>query len=165
MKAVILLAGPSLSRLKFIPTADVSIAVKRAVLKFPQADWAVVLDKPALRSIRIPDWCKLLSRRHCWPKYIDRPGTAVEDLGCPALIADPFGSTAALALAGHLGATSVEAYGADFGQGEHEGEFDGHQPGERTYTPGRWRLELEHWNAVSDWLKGRGCEVKRNGTN
>src|SRR5205823_5305946 len=122
MKAVILLAGPSLAKLQRIPPCDVSIAVKRAILKFPQADWAVILDKPAMKTIRVPDWCRLLSKRHCWPKYADREGTAVEDLGCPLLADNCFSSSAALALAGYLGATEVEAFGADFGQGGEGGE-------------------------------------------
>ncbi len=52
MTTAILLAGPSLSRLDTAPEADLTIAVKRAGLRFGTPDWLVVLDSRDLQWAR-----------------------------------------------------------------------------------------------------------------
>ena len=165
MHAVILLAGPSLANLDTAPVADLTIGVKRAALRFP-CDWCVVLDHPDLKS----DWFAnvtaplLLTRREYRPAYTMRDGTDCETLygllpHMPTKWAC-FSSSAALVLAAHLGAETVTAYGADFGESDTLAEFDGYESREKNYTPHRWQFERECWNATATAL---GLQVTRHG--
>jgi hypothetical protein len=164
LHAAILLPGPSLAQLEIVPRGvDVVIGVKRAAVRFV-CDWAVVLDIPDLityadRLIARPH---LLTRAKYRPKYTSLPGTNFEELGdyCPVLLVEngSWASAASLALAGYLGAKRIDAYGADFNS---DREWDGHQSAEPNYTSERWARELKQWNAVADWLAGRGVEVSR----
>lgn len=164
MHAVVLLAGPSLGRLSEIPTCDVSISGKRAGLAFA-CTWSVIIDSPALVEFgnKLAGNPLLLSRREYWPKYTDRPGLAVEELRLPTSHYQTYTSAAALALAGYLGASTVDVYGADFGDSDVIAEFDGHIPDEHNYGENRWEREKDVWRRVVEWLSGRGCTVHRIG--
>lgn len=158
MNAVLLCPGPSLANLYSVPKCDLSIAVNRACLRF-DADWGAILDCTLLKEIAIRP-PKLLTRREHWPRYTQSPGLAVEDTGCPIARYDLFTAPAALALAGYLGATTIDVYGADWTD---EADFDGVRASETRRDAERWAMEIPIWNRVADWLRGKGCEVTRHG--
>ena len=163
MHVAILLAGPSLANLDTAPVADLTIGAKRAALKFP-CDWVIVLDRPDLRS----DWFKrvtaplLLTRREYRPHEATRPGLDCEGLTMPHMPTrwGCFSSSAALALASHLGATRIDAYGADFGEGETQAEYDGYVSPEARYDANRWAFEIDCWNKTAE---ATGVKVTRHG--
>jgi hypothetical protein len=166
MNFTILLSGPSLRSLKALPVSDGTIAVKRAAMLFP-ADWLVILDIPDLQAPwvdSVQGEPHLLTRRDYRPKYTRRAGTDCETLekflphmptawGC-------FSSCAALVLAAALGAKTVDAWGADFGDGETLSEFDGFTSPEANYTPARWAHERQIWDRV---IHALGIQVTRHG--
>lgn len=166
MNIAVLLPGPSLARLGDLPNADLVIGVKRACLRFG-CNWAVILDSPDLRCYgdRLIGRPKLLTRADYRPRFCALPGANVEGLYdyCPIRYPGSdggwFTSTAALALAGWLHASRVDVYGADFGTAETLAEFDGFVSPEANYTASRWERERGVWNAVADWLRGKGVEV------
>lgn len=163
MNAAVLLPGPSLASLEALPAADVLIGVKRAATHWP-CDWAIILDIPCLQQhcpalIGSP---QLVTRAAYRPKYTTLAGLDVESLAgfCPVRC-DEYTSTAALVLAGYLGAKQITAYGADFGTGESLAEFDGFTSLEANYTPERWARETAAWDRAAAWLSGRGVTVER----
>lgn len=158
MHCALLCPGPSLRRLAQAPPADLTIAVKRAALAFP-CQWVCILDTPELQAFGdIAPGALLLTRRDCRPKYSRREGLAVEDLDCPVPRFDLYTATAALALAGHLGATTVDVYGADWSDAP---DWDGSTPEGANRSPERWALERGIWSQVVEWMGRRGCEVVR----
>lgn len=165
MRAVVLAPGPSLSLLDEMPADDVSIAIKRAAFYFPQCQWVAILDTPVLHAIddQIPAGAKLLTRAEYRPKHTSRAGLDVEALEkwCPVPKIAEFTATAALVLAGFLGAERVDVYGADWTQ---QPDFDGHVDPETMMArhPDRWKREGKIWGDIVLWLSHRGCEVVRH---
>ena len=76
-----------------------------------------------------------------------------------------YSSTAALMLAGELGATRIDCYGVDMGEsgrGSTTHNWDGSAEPTADRTESRWERERRAWSALADILAGRGVEVVRH---
>lgn len=158
MRVALLCPGPSLAKLTSLPECDLSICVKRAALRFA-CDWVVILDSPALREFgaQIIGDPQLLTRSEYRPKYTRRGGLDLEALRCPHRF-DQFTACAGLALAGHLGASHIDVYGADW---TNEPDFDGHRPAEMFRDQARWDRERQDWEAIVSWLSPTPVHLHR----
>jgi hypothetical protein len=163
MRAAVLLPGPSLACLCELPKADLVVGVKRAAIAF-RCHHAVILDIPCLKAIdeKFIGSPSLMTRAAYRSRYTVAGGINVEALAdfCP-LRCDEWSSVASLGLAGLLHASRIDVYGADFGSGPTMAEYDGFTSPEANYSPERWAREWKAFEAVADWLRGRGCEVNR----
>lgn len=70
-----------------------------------------------------------------------------------------YSATAALVLAGELGAEIVDCYGCDMAG---ELNYDGTPEPTANRTASRWEREREAFEAAAEWLAGRGVEVIRH---
>jgi hypothetical protein len=76
----------------------------------------------------------------------------------PADVPLCFSSCAALLLASHLGATTVDVYGADMSG---ERDWDGSVPADVVRTPARWGRERCRWDLIVGWMSDAGVIVNR----
>lgn len=145
---VIVARGPTASR--FIPQAgDCIIAVNHAAASVP-ASWWTFGDVETFRGVAPAGRPRWFVNRNCW-KSIEKPphswrSLKWEWLGVPGLNGNPcetcFSAVAAIYLAKHLGASTVECFGI----------VDEHPaPGE---SP-RWELERLIWNRTAASLNLR----------
>jgi hypothetical protein len=141
-----------------MPACGVSIAVNRAAVRFA-CDWWVALDfQTLLRELPVGN-PQLLTRQAYRPKYADRSGIDIESLCAPdSNLFGQFSATAALVLSHHLGAGSIDVYGADWTA---EADFDGCTPAGSCRDESRWLNERRIWDAICKWLHVRNVSVKR----
>lgn len=159
MQAAILCPGPSLSRLVSVPACDVSIAVNRAAMRFA-CDWWAVLDAPLITAIgeRIQGRPSLFTRRE--NKRIG-PVSFEDVYPFPNAASSYFTLPGAIALAVHLGATSIDIYGCDWAIGQ---DGIGDRAGiAADHSPARFAREVQHFEQVKAWAAGKGIEVNRHG--
>lgn len=135
MRALLLSCGPSLNEARGLSPRDYDVVIGvNNVVKHVALDWWVFGDLPALRWTT--QWArepKHLFVKHNWPDHeVRRQGFEPEWLDSkPRIVwreASPFraasSGTAALVLASHLNATTIDAYGYDL-HGDHD--FEGNQ--------------------------------------
>jgi hypothetical protein len=162
MNVALLCPGPSLATLEESPPADITIGVNRAACRFPVTWWAAT-DYPLIRGWggAILGNPKLFTRRQTWLDVRRRinPPTVMftEALSCPVKGWDVKTATAALVLAGNLGATRIDVYGADWTDAP---DFDGVEVVGTDRKPQRWDEERATWHAVIAHL---GIPVTRHG--
>lgn len=164
MQICILCPGPSLADLTTPPTADLTIGVNRAVLKFA-CDWWAALDYQTFTRDTPLGNPRLFTRAEYRHKTA-RTGIDAEDLfgllprekvNWPL-----YTSTASLLLAAYLGAKQIDVYGADWTL--NSGDFDGVTPGDSRRNEHRWAVEMVIWSRLTNWLDEHGTTVKRHGT-
>lgn len=160
MRVALLCCGPSLGR-TWPPARnryDAVIAVNRAALL--GCDYWACLDSPMLRRFDdlVPAKPRLLTRAEYRPRFSSRAGWTVEQLAerCPVPKFADYSATAGLVLAGHIGATAVDVFGADWTP-EPPAPFAENRSAER------FAREREIWDAVVKWLGERGVTVERVG--
>jgi hypothetical protein len=164
MVAAVLCPGPSLPDTYPGPESyPLVVAVNRAAIEF-RSDVFACLDFPLALSLwpEVPArvWltcaasAQSLARRH-----LIRTAVTVEGLDsfCPVPDWRLYTAPAAVVYAASEGATQVDIYGCDLRGVE---DFDGVQAGENR-TERRWARERGIWAAVTEWLAGRGVEVRR----
>jgi hypothetical protein len=162
MNVALLCPGPSLANLTEAPKADVTIGVNRAACRFPCQWWAAT-DYPLIR-----DWQhavlgdpRLLTKRQTWIDLRHRLKFSdvllLDSLECLVKGWDVKTATASLVLAGTLGATRIDVYGADWTDAP---DFDGTTVVGTDRGAQRWDEERATWNAVIAHL---GIPVKRYG--
>jgi hypothetical protein len=158
VKAVVLATGPSLKLYDGDHHGPV-IALKRAACAYA-ADYAAILDGPTLKRLdaHLIGSPRVLTRGD-QAHRTTRPVLIVEDMAewCPLPFAE-YTATAALVLAGYVGAEEVDVYGADWTD---EPDWDGVEIPEQNRGPQRWERERRLWGEVTDWLGARGIEVTR----
>ncbi len=167
MLAVILCPGPSLEELTEIPPCELSIAVNRAVLRFPVTWWAAV-DYPMIRDNRagVLGDPKLLTGKQTWEDIGRKVAPFPEVMHVETLEEcypgkyDRRTTPSAILLAAWLGATEIHLYGDDRTQAA---DFDGHKNAETMMArdPERWAAEARDCDAIFDWLRGKDVEVFR----
>lgn len=162
----VLCPGPSLAKCPPLD-AEVTIGVNRAAA-FCSCDVWAALDSPLIhsRGHEIIGRPTLFTRRQSFDslaRHGDGWGDAsravcyAEDLSCPVARWDLYTMTAALVLAKHMGAATVNVYGCDWTDAP---DWDGTAAGENRAET-RWELERSIYAAVVDWLDGCGCQVFR----
>jgi len=159
-RALLLSAGPSLEDFRGrVSEWDIVIGVNRAAAMFP-LDWWVFADLACFKRF-LPDLAsqpKRLFVKHDWPtRELDRVAAdrawlharertvwkeAMDLTGIRFSASGP----AALSLAALLGATYVEAWGADMSG-----------PGHGAAHP--WQAERQTWNDVVGFIRGYGGDV------
>jgi hypothetical protein len=165
MKIALLCPGPSLS-LTYEPSGHAHvIGINRAVLGFACDWWAFTDWQPFLHYHHFADLPRLglffsgtaldeLLRRGMAPRMQDaRTLLPFEDID-PARTRDKlrwglFTAPAALMLARHLGATSIDVYGADWSD---EPDWDGERMTGCVRDENRWSNELPIWRGVVEHL-------------
>lgn len=160
MTAVVLCPGPSLAKLPALPPCDVSLAVNRAALRFA-ADWWAASDYPLIKwnIDNLMGNPNLLTRRQTYIDMHDRLSRfpqirLVEDVPGTAGLNKTM--LFAAALAADLGAKRIDLYGCDMAG---ETDYDGAKAGEDR-SEARWARERLELAELTDWLKGRGCELR-----
>jgi len=167
MTAAILCPGPSLLR-SFAASdyAGLRIGVNRAATALA-CDWWAACDMPLIRSqwphvIGTP---RLFTIRATRDSLVRRgypePNRLTDDLCryCPeALRWCAFTATSALVLAGHLGATQIDVFGADWTDAP---DFDGVMVEGCRRNEQRWADERCVWGDVVSFLAERGVTVER----
>lgn len=166
MNAALLCPGPSLTQ-TYPPAAgrhDVNIGVNRAVLAFRCHWWAFVDWQTYIETGR--QACRTFVSRTADRELRRRTGDFTPDLTFESIDLDRtrnsirwgmFSATAALFLASHLGATSVDVYGADW---TNEPDYDGHRTERDRRTVERWADERIVWDRTIEHL---GLSVTRHG--
>lgn len=168
LRVAILSAGPSLTQ-TFDPDAHhtVRIGVNAAVEAY-ECEWWAAGDLEAYRAItpigRPGLYTKsttLAQMETKLPRILDgRPTlawkTAAEGLGKLPATWSVYSAPAALVLAVHLRAASVDVYGADMnGDCDYAGRFC------RNRNEERWANERNIWNQVRRWAESLGVPVRR----
>jgi hypothetical protein len=166
MKIALLCPGPSLS-LTYEPSGHAHvIGINRAVLGFACDWWAFTDWQPFLHYHHFADLSRLglffsgtaldeLLRRGMAARMQDaRTLLPFEDID-PARTRDAlrwglFTAPAALMLARHLGATSIDVYGADWTD---EPDWDGQRMTGCVRDDARWSNELPIWRGVVEHLQ------------
>lgn len=165
MIAHLLCPGPSLSHYK-PGGADIVLGVNRACVGF-DCHFMCSNDYPMLR-----DWYKhakgrpkLLTTRQTWTdtkgKIPEPPEVRLaEELpeSVPGVNSKSF--SPAMVLAGVLGATEVQVYGADWV--EVASDWDGITLQSNSRGADRWAGERVLFESLVAWLEGRGTKVIRN---
>ncbi len=167
MKAAICCPGPSLNLLDAPPAADILIGVNRAVLRFA-CHWLAAKDYTTLKQIYREGGPRgtpsLFTIPQTWKDSRDKFGPFPQFITTDQ-IAPPIPNwsvktaPAALVLAAHLGATSIDVYGADW---TNEPDFDGVLIDGTQRDEARWNDEAIYWAAVTAYLKDKGVTVWRH---
>lgn len=159
MRAAILCPGPSLaSTWPIVGYSDTAfgqvIAVNRALVRHPKADWLVSADWPMIKSLGLDTPTvdgrpvKVCTQDRC-AEILRAKGR--DALGFGALMGGHFcySTLAAFALAEHLGASDVYVFGDDkYG----ELDFDGAAAG-MNRTEGRWAIELRQQDEIMQRMR------------
>jgi hypothetical protein len=166
MKASLLCPGPSLGTY----TADafdeypLRIGVNRAVTRFACHWWAAldapVVHKHGAEAVGKPRVFTLASRAS---ELVGWQVATLESLEryCPAITRwGSFTAPAALVLAGSLGATQIDVFGADW---TNQPDFDGHNDPDAYRDENRWGRERVLWSKVCEFLLAAGVSVVRHG--
>lgn len=169
IKVALLSAGPSL-RKTFDPDAGhtVRIGVNSAV-ELCECEWWAAGDMLAIQKIKPVGRPGIYTKRTTldrmetrFPDLLDgRPtltwADAVDGLGSMPAGWSVYSATAALVLAAHLQAESVDVFGVDM-----EGDLDhaGRQGENRSEN--RWSNERNVWNQMVRWVESLGVAVTRH---
>lgn len=174
MNAALLCPGPSLAQaaVRDIYLSDVLLGVNRSVTTF-ECDWWVFLDWQILIGNEMYPPTKPIGRPRIFTtqtahEHAERHGGA-DRMRYPLIVEDIwksypqngwtiYSATAALILAAHVGAKSIDVYGADWKPDAPD--FDGlqtsHNRGE-----GRWESERAIWDTTCAHLETLGISVRR----
>lgn len=169
MNAALLCPGPSLAAIvqSDVDGYSVRVGVNRAAVLLDCHLWAA-LDYPVLR-----DWHnavigtpQVLTRRQTWTDFGRtcrlRDVVLVEELPAPPVKQwDLKTATCALALLATMPVTSIDVFGADWSDAP---DFDGHATAGQDRSAARWAQERATWDALVEWLDGRGVSVCRRNT-
>lgn len=158
MRLALVCTGPTAN--EFPGGYECTIGVKRAATAF-LCDWVAILDSPTLAELcpMILGSPRLLTRAAYRPKFSTIPGIDVESLSGPDKF-DHWTATAALVLAGNIGANRIDVYGADWTDAPN---FDGSSAGDSDRGPLRWFREIKVWNEIVKRHAGNGIKVTRYG--
>ena len=167
-RIAILCPGPSLREFGDREGYDVRIGVNRAVEAY-RCDYWVALDRRTFGMTKPLGRPTLVShdsayRQMCrqWPEAETFPHLSYQSLDplSPRVRWRKFSATTALVLASHLGASSIDCWGADW---TGETDFDGYTHRRQNRTLSRWRQEARLWQTVCELLAERGATVRRVG--
>ncbi len=165
MKAAICCPGPSLNLLDAPPAADILIGVNRAILRFP-CQWLAAMDYTTVKQLhregatmpslftREQTWADVKHKFGPFPQFI-----TTDQIAIPVRRWAFKTAPAALVLAAHLGATSIDVFGADW---TNEPDFDGQLIDGTQRDEARWNDEAGIWNDVVIYLAERGVKTCRH---
>jgi hypothetical protein len=162
--AVILCPGPSLADVPQDLTADIVIGVNRAC-EFRECTWRVALDPNRFNDLPLGNpRLFTLATTVLWLKAEGKPIPAdvltIDDIwrDYPQCGWNIYSATSALILAAHVGATSIDVYGADWKPDAPD--FDNVQTSTNR-TVARFESERQIWEATVEYLASRGVTVRR----
>jgi hypothetical protein len=162
VRVILLSPGPSLEKWDGNATGDIVIAVNRAIVRHPSADfWScgdLLTVQRHVRQLPAPPilWTHTDEARRLRREFPGMPHrTYLRDEAKPWTT---FSATAALMLAGELGAERVDCFGCDM-----SGELNWDNSAEPTAnrTESRWQRERVAWDALVGILAERGVSVTR----
>jgi hypothetical protein len=165
MKAVIFAPGPGLSAFPTDTPRDVTLGINRAVNAVP-CDYAVILDHEAWPKVQPkgkPIWvCLFIQHDEGIEKgnqSADYPWVDIQSIRFPRpILWSVYSTTAAIAMACHLGATEIETWGVDWNGCT---DWDGKYSSELGRSEDRWRCERAMCHVIATMAEARGCTVRR----
>jgi len=177
MRAAILCPGPSLKtvegRKSKVEGTDYVIAVNRAVLWGPCDYWScpdVHTFAWLVKAGGVSWQPTLVCLRQIHRVMLERYRAETERYGffargqinfeAPNLQWQRFGAHVAIAMACHLGASTIDCYGMDLAGTE---DADGFAHPLQRREPERWELERRLFGELVELLDGRGIELRRVG--
>lgn len=164
MRAVIVSQGPSAARYRHQDGKGAVRIGVNAIVARHACDWWVSGDAGPLRSVQPLGKPRIFTTPRAW-RELDRSTSDPAVLLCDAL-AIPWRSglmpwfltsgPLALALAIHLGADEIDAWGCDM---TGSSDFAGGTNASR--ADGRWEQERETWSELCRLARVGGCNVRR----